>query len=75
MQNGAQAHRNKLLTKQLKKKRNITVLECAINSLDLNPIENEWNVTKLVQKAQPSNINELKDTLKHLWVTMDIEHF
>ena len=28
-----------------------------------------------VQEAQPSNINELRDILKHLWVTMDIEYF
>ena len=28
-----------------------------------------------VQEAQLSNINELKDVLKHLWVTIDIEYF
>ena len=28
-----------------------------------------------VQGAQPLNINEFKDILKQLWVTMDIEYF
>ena len=28
-----------------------------------------------VQEAQRLNINEVKDILKHLWVTIDIEYF
>ena len=28
-----------------------------------------------VQEAQPSNINELKDTLKRFWVTMETAYF
>ena len=66
MHDGAPAHRTKLVTKRLRE-RDIPVLEQPGNSSDLNLIENVWNMMKnKVQKAQPSNINKLKNIPKHL---------
>ena len=52
MQNGGPAHRTKLITKWFKE-RDIPVLEWLGNSLDLNPIENVWNMMK--NKAKKPN--------------------
>ena len=53
-----------------------SVLEWPGNSLGLKLIENVSNMIKnMVQEVQPPNINELKDILKHLWITLDIEYF
>lgn len=55
---------------------NINILEWPDNSSDLNPIENVWNFLKnKVQETRPSNMNELKETVKTLWVTMDSNYF
>ena len=42
IQDGALAHRSKVVKKWLKDN-HVHVLECPRNSLDLNPIENAWN--------------------------------
>ena len=75
MQDGAPAHRSKVVKKWLKDN-HMPVLEWPGNSPDLNPIENAWNYMKnKVQEAQPTNINSLKEVLTMLWSHMDAEYF
>ena len=75
MQDGAPAHRSKVVKKWLKDN-HMPVLEWPGNSPDLNPIENTWNYMKnKVQGAQPTNINSLKEVLTMLWIHMDAEYF
>ena len=75
MQDGAPAHRRKLVKKWLSEE-NIPTLEWPGNSPNLNPIENAWNVMKKkVQESQPVNIFELTHVLKTLWVTMETDYF
>lgn len=72
---GAPAHSAKIVTKFLKDQK-IPILEWPGNSPDLNPIENAWNIMKnKVQERRPSNINDLKEVLKRLWVSMDSTYF
>ena len=41
------------------------LLEWPANSLDLNPIENYWNVIKRrVEKRKPANIDEMEQFMK-----------
>jgi len=55
---------------------NVNVLEWPGNSPDLNPIENARNYLKnKVQERKPSNINDLQEELKKLWVTLDSTYF
>ena len=75
MQDGAPAHRSKVVKKWLKDN-HMPVLEWPGNSPDLNPIKNAWNYMKnKVQEAQPTNINSLKEVLTKLWIHMDAEYF
>ena len=75
MQDGAPAHRSKIVTKFLEDN-NIRVLEWLGNSPDLNPIENAWNFLKnKIQEKRPNNINDLQQELKKLWVTLDSTYF
>ena len=75
LHDGAPAHRTNLV-KQWLREEQTPILEWPRNSPDLNPIENAWNLMKnKVQEAQLSNINELKDTLKRFWVTMETTYF
>ena len=75
MQDGAPAHRSKVVKKWLKDN-HVPVLECLENSLDLNPIENAWNYMKnKVQEAHSTNIQTLKKVLMKLWVHIDAEYF
>ena len=54
MQDGAPAHRSKIVTKFLEDN-NIRVLEWPGNSSDLNPIENAWNFLKnIIQEKRPN---------------------
>ena len=59
MQNGAPAHRSKVVKKWLKDN-HMPVLE--------------WKKNK-VQEAQPTNINSLKEVLTKLWIHLDAEYF
>lgn len=75
MHDGAPTHKAKAVTKFLKD-RNINILDWPGNSPDLNPIENAWSVMKnKLQETRPSNISDLKEALKTLWVTMDPSYF
>ena len=75
MQDGAPAHKAKSV-RQFPEENNIPTLEWPGNSPDLNPIENAWNVIKNeLGKSRPSRIDELRETLKRLWVNMDRSYF
>ena len=71
----APAHKSKIVTKFLNDN-NVNVLEWPGNSPALNPIENARNYLKnKVQERKPSNINDLQEELKKLWVTLDSTYF
>lgn len=62
------------ITKEFLRTQNIKVLPWPSQSPDLNPIENLWEFVKCeVQKYQPRNIAELKNTIIHVWHTVPIE--
>ena len=68
MQDGTPCHRSKIVSEFLKEKK-IKVLNWPSNSLDLNPIENLWEVLKnKVADKQPSSAKDLKDDIKEVWI-------
>ena len=68
MQDGAPCHRSKIVSEFLKEKK-IKVLDWPNNSLDLNPIENLWEVLKnKVADKQPSSAKDLEDAIKEVWI-------
>ena len=75
MHDGAPAHRSKVVKKFLADTE-IEILDWPGNSPDLNPIENVWNVMKnKVQASKPTNIKDLQEALKRLWINMDASYF
>ena len=75
MQDGALAHKSKVV-KKLLKNNHVPVLECPRNSPDLRPVENAWHCMKnKVQKVHSTNVQTLKEVLMKLWVYMDAEYF
>ena len=75
MHDRAPAHKSKALKKFLETKKT-DVLEWPGNSPNLNPTENAWNQMKnILQKERPSNIPDLKETMKKHWISMDREYF
>ena len=75
MHDGAPAHRSQLV-KRFFNDNNISVLEWPGNFLDLNPIENAWNLMKSkVQETASGSIKDLIESLKKIWVTIDPTYF
>lgn len=75
MHDGAPAHRSRAV-KTFLNQQNIEVLDWPGNSPDLNPIENAWNKMKNdLAKSRPTSIVTLKETLKKMWLTMDLSYF
>ncbi|KAG7158960.1 Transposable element Tcb2 transposase-like 3 [Homarus americanus] len=75
MHDGAPGHKSKIVTKFLSDNET-DMLEWPGNSPNLNPIKNAWNVMKnKIQEARPSNIKNLQEELKKLWVNMDVSYF
>jgi hypothetical protein len=49
-----------------------TTINWPADSLDLNPIENIWNILKTrVERQHPSNLNDLKATIAKKWAKLD----
>ena len=68
MQEGSPCHRYKIVSEFLKE-RKIKVFEWPGNSLDLNPIENLWEILKnKVADKQPSSAKDLEDATKEVWI-------
>ena len=75
LQDGAPCHKAKRVMDYLKSQR-FEVIDWPGNSPDLNPIENVWNVMKnRVREASPSNMEDLMQTIKTVWVTMPMSYF
>lgn len=68
MHGGASFYRSKVFSEFLRKLK-IKVLEWSRNSLDLNPIENLWDILKnKVGDKQPSSAEHLWKIIKEPWV-------
>ncbi len=71
LQDGAPCHASKK-TKAFLAEQPFSVMDWPGNSLDLNPIENLWNIMKDGLKSKDiGSIPKLQAELKKLWVTLD----
>ncbi len=49
----------------------VGVLDCPVNSPDLNPIDSLWGIVKRkMRNKRPTNADELKATVKEAWASI-----